>query len=484
MQDASAPFLILGNEQVETARSFDVRHPYDGRRVGRAAIASQEQIRAALEGARQAEPGIGPAERALVLEGAAHEIRERAEETATRITGEAGLCLKQARHEVARAVAGLESAAWQARCLASKDRAAPFRNPAETPRAAMEVVAEPVALAIAITPFNHPLNQVVHKVAPAVAAGACTVLKPSEKTPLSALHLAEVLIRHGLPPHMLNVVTGQEPAEVVKTLVTYPGVELVSFTGSVDVGKSIARTMAAGGNELVRYVAELGGNSALVVAADADLDLAARIALGAFDNAGQRCTAIKRLLVMDGVADAFFERFLPAAEELVCGDPFQDATDLGPLIDEAAAVVAERRVEAALADGACLLLGHRRQGALYPPTVLDRVTPEMELVRTETFAPVAPVIRISSIDEAVEIVRAGAYRLAGAIVTASERVARDFARRVRVGQLSWNGPPGYRTESAPFGGFGDSGNGEREGIVCATRGMECLRTFYVHPGGS
>lgn len=474
------PFLLVGNRRVETAESFAVLSPWDGREAGRAGVATVDQARSALEGALRAEP-LPPLARAEVLDRTAGWYAAHVEEAAALITAESGICLRQARHEVGRAVRALRSAAHQARLLATEDLAALYEVPGESAAARLEVVADPVALAVGITPFNHPLNQVVHKVAPAVAAGAPMVLKPSEKTPLSALRLAEALIQHGLPAHALNVVTGRPAARLVETLVTHPGVELVSFTGSVEVGRRIARTMAARGNELVRYVPELGGSSALVVMDDADLPAAARLALGAFDNAGQRCTAVRRILVHTAVADELVERFLAEARALRCGDPWDPETDLGPLIDEPAACVVEERVDAALAAGARLLLGHRRRGALYPPTVLDRVTPEMELVERETFGPVAPVLRFRSLEEAIAITRSSRRRLAGAIATASGETARRFAAAIRVGQFSWNGPPGYRTESAPFGGFGDSGNGEKEGIVHATRAMLHLRTFWSHP---
>jgi len=347
------------------------------------------------------------------------------------------------------------------------------------PAAELCVVPEPVTLAIAITPFNHPLNQVVHKVAPAVAAGAPVVLKPSEKAPLSALALAEVLTAAGLPAGALNVVTGPAPP-LVQTLVTDPRVELVSFTGSAAVGRSIARTMAAGGNELVRFVPELGGNAALAVLADCDLERAARIALGAFDNAGQRCTSINRILVDDPIADRFVALLTELVEGLRHGDPLDPATDVGPVIDELAARRIERAIGAAVRDGARVCVGGERSGALVAPTVLDRVTPQMQIASRETFGPVAPVIRVRGVEECVRIVCADRQRLAGAIATASEETALAYARAIRVGQLSWNGPPGYRTESAPFGGFGDSGNGEREGVVHAMASMLPLRTFYRH----
>jgi aldehyde dehydrogenase (NAD+) len=476
---APDPFVWIGGERVETADGFDVRSPWDSALAGRAGQATAEQVRAALDGAA-GRPAPPPEERAAILDRAAAHYAEHADAAARLITAEAGICLKQARHEVARAVSALRGAAHEARRLAAADWEAPYRVPGEAPAAALQVVPVPVALAIAVTPFNHPLNQVVHKVAPAVAAGAPVVLKPSEKTPLSALRLAEVLAECGLPPHLLNVVTGRPAEPLVRALACDRRAELVSFTGSVAVGKAIARTMAEGGNELVRYLPELGGNAAFVVLADADLERAARIALGAFDNAGQRCTAINRILVQEPVADAFVARLAELASGLRYGDPWDAETDVGPVIDEASAVRVQRAVEAALRGGARLLAGGSREGAVVAPTVLDHVRPEMEIVRCETFGPVAPVVRIRSVDDAIRIVTADRHRLAGAIATRSEEAARAYAAAVRVGQLSWNGPPGYRTESAPFGGFGDSGNGEKEGIVHATRALLHLRTFYRH----
>jgi acyl-CoA reductase-like NAD-dependent aldehyde dehydrogenase len=424
-------YCITGNQRVTSPETFPVTNPYTGKEVGRAAIATTAQIVEALNGAYAARPNLGGGARAAILESVAQHYQENLDEAASLITDESGLCLKDARYEVRRAMIALRYAAHQARILDSEDLTVPYQLQGEDVAAELQVMAEPVDLAVAITPFNHPLNQVVHKIAPAIAAGACVVLKPSEKAPLSAIHLADVLIEAGLPPHMLNVVTGLPPATIVSTLVTHPGVQLVAFTGSVEVGKAITRVMAEGGNELVRYIPELGGNSAFVIMEDADLSHAADIALGAFDNSGQRCTSIKRILLHGDVADEFIELFLERVEKLKCGDPYDPEMDLGTVIDEEAAIRIEKRVDAAIQSGACLLMGHERLGALYPPTVLDCVTPEMELVRCETFGPVAPIIRIDSLDGAIKIVCAGRYRLAGAIATASEETARRYAISVR-----------------------------------------------------
>lgn len=471
------PFVWIAGRRMRTADSFEVRNPYSGEVAGRVGQATGDEVRAALDGAA-GRLALPLDERATVLDRAARHYDENAESAARLITAEAGICLKQARHEVWRAVSALLAAAYEARRMAAMDWVAPYRILGQARAPELHVVPEPVALAVAITPFNHPLNQVVHKVAPAVAAGAPLVIKPSDQAPLSALRLAEVLGECGLPSHGLNVVCGRPAAPLVQPLVSDPRVELVSFTGSVAVGRDIARVMAANGAELVRYVPELGGNAALAVLADADLDQAARVALGAFDNAGQRCTAINRILVQEPVADAFVARLAELTAGLRWGDPFDPQTDVGPVIDEASAIRIEHAIQGAVREGAHLCVGGIREGSVIAPTVLDRVAPE--IVRRETFGPVAPVIRVRSLDDCIRIVTADNHRLSGAIVTASEDAARVYAAAIRVGQFSWNGPPGYRTESAPFGGFGDSGNGEKEGIVDATRALLRLRTFYRH----
>ena len=460
-----------------------MRSPWDGALAGRAGQATAEHLRAALDGAAGRPRAARRTNAPPSWTAPPRTTTEHADAAARLITAEAGICLKQARHEVGRAVSALRGAAHEARRLAAADWEAPYRVPGETPAAALQRASPSRStLAIAITPFNHPLNQVVHKVAPAIAAGAPVVLKPSEKTPLSALRLAEVLAACGLPPHLLNVVTGRPAEPLVATPWSPTGAsELVSFTGSVAVGKAIARTMAEDGNELVRYLPELGGNAAFVVLADADLERAARIALGAFDNAGQRCTAINRILVEEPVADAFVARLAELAAGLRYGDPWDPETDVGPVIDEAprhrhrARGRGRRARRRAAASPAA-----RRHGAVVPrrcsttsarPWRSSAARPSARWRRSSASARWTMPSASSPADR---------HRLAGAIATRSEEAARAYAAAVRVGQLSWNGPPGYRTESAPFGGFGDSGNGEKEGIVHATRAMLHLRTFYRH----
>ena len=344
----------------------------------------------------------------------------------------------------------------------------------------MRVISEPWDLAIGITPFNHPLNMVVHKVAPAIAAGTPIVIKPSEKTPLTAIKFGEILIACGLPENMLNIVVGIPAKTIVDQLVSYPGLDLVSFTGSVQVGKYIAAKMANNGNGLKKYMPELGGNASFVVMDDCDIDLAANIALGAYANSGQRCTAIRKIMLHDSIADDFLQRFVELAGQIKYGDPMDPNVDMGTVISSEQAEVIQLRIENAVRDGARVLLGNERDGALLAPTIVDNVSHNSELVVEETFGPVASIIRIHNIEDAISLIKASPFRLAGSIATSNRDIAERLHNSIHVGQFSWNGPPGYRTEEAPFGGFGDSGNGEKEGVIMMTRAMRRLRTFYEH----
>jgi aldehyde dehydrogenase (NAD+) len=419
-------------------------------------------------------------QRAAILAETARRIELERDDVAQLISSESGLCIRSADKEVGRALDCLRVGARIAAEIDDLDLTPEFVRNADPTGPKLTVIHEPHDLIVGITPFNHPLNAVAHKVVPAVAAGTSMVLKPSDKTPLSALRLVATLVEAGLPADMLATATGMPAQRVVRQLVSDPRIDLVTFTGSVEVGKAIARTMAECGNELVRYVPELGGNACFVVMRDCDLDQAARIALGAFENSGQRCTAIRKILVDESIADPFVERFAALARELRYGDPSDPDVEVGTVITEEQAARLEGRVHDAVERGARLVLGNVRKGALYSPTIVDDVKPEFELANRESFGPVASVIRIRDLDDAIAIIRRGRFRLASAVATHDRVAAERLHREIAVGQFSWNGPPSYRTEQAPFGGFGDSGNGEKEGIIMTTRAYRRIRTVYVH----
>jgi phosphonoacetaldehyde dehydrogenase len=300
------------------------------------------------------------------------------------------------------------------------------------------------------------------------------VIKPSERTPLAGIYLASVLHEAGLPPDMLNVVTG-DPAEIGQVLVKHPDVELVAFTGGVEIGKLIADMLG-----YRRAILELGGNDPLIVMEDADLEEAVRLAVsGAYRNSGQRCTAVKRIIVMEAVADRFAAGLVEASAALSVGDPRDEATDMGTVITEEAAMRLEERANRTLGDGARLLFGNVRRGALYAPTILDHVSPESESVRTETFGPHAPILRVRSVDEAIAVANGTAYGLSAGVCTNDLKLAQRFIRELRCGTVNVREVPGYRSEATPFGGIKDSGIGVKEGVVEAMKAMTNTKLYTV-----
>ena len=470
--------MIVGGVTNHEGDMFDVFNPFNGEIVGSVADANDIDIYNALEKSYNYKCKLSAVERANILLKTADYLEEHKYELAKLITLESGLCLKDTAYEVDRVV---NCARYSAKVctLVERDLTEDFVLDSEN-RPKLEVITEPLDLIVAITPFNHPMNQVAHKIFPSIAAGASTVLKPSEKTPLSAIQLVEVLVKNGLPPNMVSVITSKDANKALNSLLAYSGMDMLTFTGGLSVGLIIQKAMIKHGHALKRYVPELGGCSSLIVCSDADIDLATNIAIsGCFKNSGQRCTAIRRVVVDQSIADQFIEKLLNEIKLIRYGNPL-DNVDMGTVIDEESAVNIERRINAAIKSGATLLYGGKRNGAQLSPTILDNVTLSMELVALETFGPVCSIIRVTSFEEALSIAKQTNYRLAGAIITTDKEKSIRAATELKVGQFSINGPPGYRTEAAPFGGFGDSGNGEKEGVILAAHGMRRIRTLYEH----
>jgi aldehyde dehydrogenase (NAD+) len=465
--------LRIAGERVATERSFEVRYPYTGEVIGSAPKATVDDVRRAIAAARGFRCRLTRHERYRILMAASEIVAARRGEIARLITLESGLCLKDTDYEVGRAADVLLFAANQS--LVDDGQVFSCDLTPHGRSRKVYTLREPLAGVITgITPFNHPLNQVIHKVAPAVATGNRIVVKPSEKTPLAAFLLADILYEAGLPPPMLSVLTG-DPREIADELLTHPDVDLVTFTGGVAIGKHIAARAV-----YKRQVLELGGNDPLIVMDDADLDEAAALAAsGSYRNSGQRCTAVKRILVHERVADPFIEKLLAATARVKYGDPLDPATDMGTVIDEAAAIEFEQRVLEAVAQGARLLTGNLRRGALYSPTVLDRVRPEMRLVREETFGPVSPVIRFSDVDEAIRIANGTAYGLSSALCTQRLDHITRFVSELAVGTVNVREVPGYRLELTPFGGIKDSGLGYKEGVLEAMKSFTNTKTYSL-----
>lgn len=454
-------------------RAIPVINPYSGALVGLVPKATLAQVREAYAAAHAYRPVLSRFDRAGILNRAAQAVRERTEEIARLITAEAGLCLKDSRYEAGRVADVLMFGAQEA--LRDDGQSFSCDITPHGRRRRVFTQRDPLLGVIsAITPFNHPMNQVAHKIVPAIASNNRMVLKPSEKVPLSALRLADILYEAGLPGPMLSVITG-DPREIADEMITHPMVDLVTFTGGVAIGKAIA---ARAGYR--RLVLELGGNDPIIVMEDADLDQAASLAVqGSYKNSGQRCTAVKRLLVHRSVAARFTDLVVDKTRAWTHGDPCDPASEMGTVIDESAARLFEARVDEALAQGARLLAGHRRVGALYSPTVIDRVDPAMTVVREETFGPVSPIIEFADIGEAIRLANGTAYGLSSAVCTQRLDYITRFVDELQVGTVNVCEVPGYRLELTPFGGIKDSGLGYKEGVQEAIKSFTNLKTFSL-----
>jgi len=332
----------------------------------------------------------------------------------------------------------------------------------------------PVGVVAAITPFNFPLNLVAHKVAPALAAGNTVVLKPADRTPLTAVALARTLADAGLPDGVLEVVHG-EGATTGEALVRHPGPAKISFTGSPEVGE---RILAMAG--LKRVTLELGNNSGVMIEPDADLDKAIpRLVMSAFANAGQVCLSLQRLFVHASIADTVIERLVEQTKVLKVGDPRDRGCDVGPMISEAAADRVGDWVQAALDGGARRPVGGRREGRLVWPTVLTHTRPEMKVMAQEVFGPVVSVVRYDSFEDGLQLLGDTPYGLQAGIYTRDIEKAFAAIRRLDMGGVLINDTPIFRVDHMPYGGNRRSGIG-REGVRYAVEEMTNLRMVVIN----
>jgi putative phosphonoacetaldehyde dehydrogenase len=465
--------MRIAGRKVTSDSVIEVRDPYSGMVVGTVPAGRPEHVREALAIGHGYRAKLTRFERQRILLTAAERIASRRQDLADLITAESGLCLKDSLYEVGRAY-DVFTLAGQ---LAIKDDGEIFScdiTPHGKARRIYTMRTPLLGCISAITPFNHPLNMPAHKIAPAIATNNRVVLKPTELTPLTALALADILYEAGLPPEMLSVVTGL-PGAFTDELIVNPLIDLITFTGSVPVGKLIA---ARAGYK--RTVLELGGNDPLIVLEDADLDKAAELAVtGATRNSGQRCTAVKRILAIESIAGDLAERVVAKAKILRAGDPRDPATDIGTVINERSAMLFQERVRDAVRKGAILLHGNDRRGAVFPPTVVDKVPSDCDLVREETFGPAIPIIRCHDVDDAIRIANSTAFGLSSGVCTNQLDLITRFVNELHVGTVNIWEVPGYRIEMSPFGGIKDSGNGYKEGVVEAMKSFTNIRTYSL-----
>ena len=469
--------MRIGGKLVDCDERLAVENPYTGEPVATVPAANPLQVAEAFKVANGYTPKLSRYDRQKILFCTAEILERRKQEIARLITAESGLCMKDSIYEVGRAYDVYTLAAQ----MAVRDDSEIYScdiTPQGKARRIYTSRTPVLGVISAITPFNHPLNMISHKIAPAIATNNCVVAKPTELTPLTCLLLADVLYEAGLPPEMFSVVTGN-PSTMGDAMIVDPHADVVTFTGSVAVGKYIAEKAG-----YKRLVLELGGNDPLIVLEDLDdddLDKAAQLAVaGATKNSGQRCTAVKRILCVEKLADKFAERVVHHASALKAGDPADPETDVGTVIHEKAARLFESRVIDASAKGAKGLHTSSRQGALFPPTVVDHVPYDCELVHEETFGPVVPIVRVPSAhEEIMKISNSTAFGLSAGVCTNRIDTATKFVNGLHVGTVNIWEVPGYRIELSPFGGVKDSGLGYKEGVWEAMKSYTNVKTYSL-----
>lgn len=467
---------LIGGSWVIGESSREVVNPASRKAIGVVPVLGQRETEAAIEAASRAFPvwrSRSAAERSAILRRWHDLIVANADDLAVILTSEQGKPLAEARGEIAYAASFISWFAEEAKRVYGE------LMPAPTQDKRLAVRPEPVGVCAAITPWNFPAAMITRKVAPALAAGCTVVVKPAEATPLTALALAHLAEAAGVPPGVLNVLTGKGSV-IGKLLCDSPVVSKLSFTGSTEVGRTL---MAQCAPTLKRLSLELGGNAPFIVFDDADVDAAVAGAIASkYRNSGQTCVCVNRFLVQSGIHDAFAGKLRDAVEALKVGDGLDSTVTQGPLIDAAAVTKVQQHVDDAKRLGAVVMAGggpHPLGGTFYRPTILTGVTAEMKISREETFGPVAALFRFDTEAEAIALANATEYGLAAYFYT------RDLARSVRMSEALECGMVGINTglisnEVAPFGGVKQSGfgrEGSRHGID------EYLAKKYVCTGG-
>ena len=469
------PMRIAG-KKVDAEKNINVHYPYTNEIIGTVPAGSTEHAKQALDIATKYKPKLTRYERQQILQKTAEELVRRKEEVSDVITYELGISKQDSLYEVGRAFDVFSLTAQ----LSILDDGEIFSCDLTPHGKARKIftIREPLRAISAITPFNHPLNMVAHKIAPSIATNNCMVCKQTELTPMTAMLLADILYDAGLPPEMFSVITGW-PQDIGLEMIQNPNIDLITFTGSVGVGKYIAEQAG-----YKRTVLELGGNDPLIILndlSDDDLKKAVELAVtGATKNSGQRCTAVKRILCQNKIADRFVEMALERAKKIKFGDPMNLSTDLGTVVNAEAAELFDKRVSMAEEDGAKVLYHPGREGALLPPIVVDHVDHKSELVIEETFGPIIPIIRVPDEDEEViKISNSTAFGLSSGVCTNNFMRAKNYIKNLEVGTVNIWEVPGYRIEMSPFGGIKDSGLGYKEGVIEAMKSFTNVKTFSL-----
>jgi len=467
--------MCVGGRWVDTSKKMEVRHPYDNSLVDTVPQAGLTEVDAALAAAVRGAKSMAKLtawDRYQILRKAAERLESRAEEFARTITLEEGKVIAEGRFEVGRAIQVLILSAEEARRIHGET--VPLdASPGGAGKMGF-TLRVPCGVVVAISPFNFPLNLVAHKVAPAIAAGNAIVIKPPSSTPLSALKLTEVLLECGMPPEAISCLTGPG-GEVGDALCRDNRVRKISFTGSVPVGKQICQ-MAG----IKKVTMELGSNSPIIVMPDADVNkVAEAIAATGYSNAGQVCISTQRVIAHRKVYDDVLAATKPKVEGLSMGNPLDEKTKVGPMIREQEAVRVEKWVQEAVNGGGRIVTGGTRQGAMFTPTIIADVKPEMRVSCEELFGPAVAFTPFHGIDEALSLANSSPFGLAAGVFTESIDTAMKFARELETGNIHINWGPQWRADLMPYGGLKNSGFG-KEGPRYAIEEMTELKMVVFH----
>ena len=469
--------LLLAGVPTEGSEMAAVVFPYDGSEVAQVWLAGEELLERALAAAAEAEreiASIPPFRRAEILARAAELVRGREDELARQMTLETGNAIWETRFEVQRTAEILTFAADEARRIGAAGELVPIDG---VPRGEGRIGLTrrfPVGTVLAITPFNAPLLLVAHKLGPAFAAGCPCIVRPASKTPLSALSLGRILLEAGAPPAAVSVVPCR--TELAERLVQDERIKLLSFTGSPAVGWRLRRLA-----ETPRVTLELGGNGAVIVHSDANLEYAAeRCAFGGFLRAGQACISVQRLYAHESIFEELKARLLERIKSLTTGNPLDPDTMVGGLIDEAAAEKAMSLIEDARSAGAEVLCGGTREGTVVAPTLLVGAAEEERVCAEEAFAPIVALSSYSDVDEALARANQSDFGLQAGLFTNDLRIVHRAFERLEVGALIVNDVNTFRVDQMPYGGAKKSGHG-REGISYAIREMTEERLLVIDP---
>lgn len=453
--------MLIGGKHISSEDLEEVINPYNGEVIDTIPIAHRQIADMAIEAANDAKSALTEMSAFKIsnkLFNVVDKLREKRQEFAELLTLEVGKPINESLVEVDRSIETLKLAAEEAKRIYGES--VPLDAGLNGKGFFAFTQRMPLGVVVAIAPFNYPLNLTIHKIAPAIACKNTVIVKPPSEAPLTVMKFCE-LLNEEFPDGVVNVVTGYG-SEVGDYLVTSADVDKVSFTGSVPTGLMISQKAG-----MKKVTLELGGNDPMIVLKDADIDKAIKgVINGAFLNAGQVCMGVKRIIIDESIADEFAQKLVVATEKLVMGNPQDTKTTLGTLISKKAAMQVEQAVNDAVEKGAKILTGGNREDAFYEATVIDNVSPDMDLVQNETFGPIAPIIRVKNLDEAIEIANDTEYGLQAGVFTNDYYAAMRCANEIEAGTVFVNKQSTFRTDNMPFGGFKNSGIG-KEGVKYA-----------------